>query len=234
MKTALAIRHLHFEDLGTLEPLLRQRGFEVRYLESPTAELAKEDADAADLVVVLGGPIGAFDEATYPFLRHELKFIEKRLAGEKPLLGLCLGAQLMARLLGAAVTPMGHKEIGFGRLTLTEAGKDSVLAPLDKIPVLHWHGDHFALPASAKLLASTGACAEQAFAVGDHLLGLQFHLEASPEHIESWLVGHCCELNQANIDPQKIREDARRYGPLLQKAAHHCIGGWLDRLEAHR
>src|SRR5690606_26075835 len=143
MKTALALRHIHFEDLGTLAPLLRERGFEVRYLDPAVDELSAIDAGSADLVVALGGPLGALDEDVYPFLAAELHLIEQRLASGRPLLGICLGAQLIARALGAAVAPMGHKEIGFGALTLTNHGRESMLAPLAGVPVLHWHGDRF-------------------------------------------------------------------------------------------
>ncbi|MGE3298328.1 MAG: glutamine amidotransferase [Porticoccaceae bacterium] len=231
MKTALALRHIDFEDLGTLEPLLRERGFDVRYLDPTVDDLTAVDAASTDLVVVLGGPIGAFDEAIHPFLAAELRLIEQRLASGRPLLGICLGAQLIARLLGANVAPMGYKEIGFGELTLTDEGRHSVLAPLAGVPVLHWHGDRFDLPAGGTLLASTASCAQQAYMVGDTVLGLQFHLEADAGRIERWLVGHCCELAQAGIDPREVREDARRHGAALAEAARRAIGGWLDRLQ---
>ncbi|WP_144630523.1 glutamine amidotransferase [Bordetella genomosp. 13] len=228
MKTALALRHVHFEDLGTLEPLLRERGYDVRYLDPAVDTLAAVDPASADLLVVLGGPLGALDEAAYPFLAAELHLIERRLASGKPLLGICLGAQLIARLLGAAVSPMELKEIGFGPLTLTAAGRDSPLAPLAGVPVLHWHGDRYALPANATLLASTDRCEQQAYAVGSAVLGLQFHLEADANRIEPWLVGHCCELGQAGVDPRTIREDARRHGAALADAARASITRWLD------
>lgn len=229
MKTALALRHIHFEDLGTLEPLLRARGFEVRYLDPTGDDLSAVDAATSDLLVVLGGPIGAFDETVYPFLSAELSLIAQRLACGRPLLGICLGAQLIARALGAQVAPMGHKEIGFGELTLTDAGRASPLAPLVGVPVLHWHGDRFELPADATLLASTDRCAHQAYAVGDTILGLQFHLEADAGLIERWLVGHSCELAQAGIDPRTVRDDARRYGAALANASRQAIGAWLDK-----
>lgn len=231
MKTALALRHIHFEDLGTLEPLLRERGFNVQYLDPSVEDLSSVNAAEPDLIVALGGPLGAFDEAAYPFLQDELDLIAQRLQSGRPLLGICLGAQLIARLLGAHVGPMGHKEIGFAPLTLTEDGQHSVLSPLADVPVLHWHGDRFELPAGAHLLAKTALCAQQAFAYGHAVLGLQFHLEADASQIERWLVGHCSELGQAGIALHTLRDDARRHGAALAQAARQSIGGWLDQLQ---
>ena len=127
-KTVLALRHLAFEDLGLLAPVLEARGF-TRLLtrDAGVDDLRDVDLDAVDLLVVLGGPIGAYDDALYPYLNDELALIRRRLAARRPLLGICLGAQLMARALGASVRPMAHgrKEIGFAPLTLTDAGRDS-------------------------------------------------------------------------------------------------------------
>ena len=110
-KTALALRHLAFEDLGLIEPLLRERGFEVRYHEAGVDDFAAVDLDAVDLLIALGGPISVEDDANYPWLPDEVALVKRRLDSGRPLLGLCLGAQLMARALGAAVRPMGVKEI---------------------------------------------------------------------------------------------------------------------------
>lgn len=227
MKQVLAIRHVHFEDLGILEPVLEARGYRVRYVEAPTADLASIDAVAPDLIVVLGAPIGAFDEETYPFLVDELDLVSRRLRARRPLLGICLGAQLIARELGAKVKPMGVKEIGFSPLTLTEAGRASPLARLGDTPVLHWHGDQFQNPSGAVRLASTDACEHQAFSVGRHVLALQFHLEADPDRLESWLVGHACELAQAGIDPREIRRQSEDCRQRLRVAAAAVIEEWL-------
>lgn len=233
MKTALALRHVPFEHLGVLQPLLEARGYHVRYVEVGVQPLPAGEIDAADLLVVLGGPIGAYDDETYPFVRDEAEAIARRLVARKPLLGICLGAQLMARALGAAVKPMGVKEIGFSPVTLTPEGAGSPLAPLaDGTPVLHWHGDRYDLPPGARKLASTAVCAEQAFAVGDHALGLQFHLEANLDELEAWLIGHAAELGAAGIDPRTLRAQAPALAERLSQRARDVFTAWLDRAEA--
>lgn len=234
MKTLVAIRHVPFEDLGTLEPLLRRRGYTIHYYDIGVHELWTLDVGKIDLLIVLGGPIGAYDEQTYPFLKDELELISQRLDAQLPLLGICLGAQLMARALGAAVRPMGAKEIGFAPVNLTDAGHHSVLAalPLD-VPVLHWHGDQFDIPSGADGLAYTDICPHQAFALGDHALGLQFHLEADAKRIEQWLVGHAAELMSAGINPCMLRAQAKDYGAVLEAAAEAVFNAWLDGVEKH-
>lgn len=234
MKTAVALRHVHFEDLGILAPFLQQRGYLCRYLDAAVDDLSSVNLADCDLLVVLGGPIGAFDEEAYPFLIAELNLIRQRLESRKPLLGICLGAQLMARALGKRVAPMGVKEIGFSPLTLTPAGAHSVLSALDGVAVLHWHGDQFEVPDEAQLLAGTSICPHQAFAVGDYALGLQFHLEVAPGDLAYWLVGHACELGQAGIDPRVLREQAEHYCTLLAEAACRMMDNWLTQCELSR
>lgn len=232
MKTALVLRHVPFEDLGLLAPLLLQRGYAVHTHDAGVGPLQDGLHPAPDLLVVLGGPIGAFDDAAYPFLADTLALLGERLARCQPVLGVCLGAQLMARALGAGVAPMGHKEIGFAPLALTAEGERSVLAPLaDGTPVLHWHGDQFEIPPGAQGLATTPLCPHQAFAVGTHALGLQFHLEADLSRIEQWLVGHACELAAAGVDLHALRSGAREHGAALARAAEAVFGTWLDGIE---
>lgn len=227
-RTALALRHLAFEDLGLIEPLLHGRGFEVRYHEAGVDDFAAVDLGAVDLLVVLGGPISVEDEDNYPWLVDEVAVIRQRLDSRQPLLGICLGAQLMARALGARVKPMGIKEIGFAPLTLTEAGQATVLAELGSQPVLHWHGDQFALPAGLASLATTPLCPHQAFAPHTRALALQFHPEVDPARIEQWLIGHGDELAAAGIQPQALREAAKQQGPGLAEAFRRLMQRWLD------
>ncbi|MGF6757370.1 glutamine amidotransferase [Paraburkholderia sp. GAS42] len=228
MKQVLAIRHVAFEDLGTFEPAFIEAGYAIEYIDAPTADLQTIDVDAPDVVVILGGPIGAYEDDKYPFLRHEVALIEQRLMAGRALLGICLGAQLIARASGARVYPGERKEIEWGGVSLTEAGKQSMLAPLSAgLPVLHWHGDTFDLPPGAELLASTVSYANQAFSVGPQVLGLQFHIETCARTLERWLVGHAVELAHAGIDIQSLRKDASD----PSAASSVVLRGWLNLIE---
>ena len=228
MPHCTAIRHVAFEDLGLLAPLLTERGFSLRYLEAGIDDIDSTTLTAPDLVVILGGPIGVYEEDLYPFLNGELAAIRARMDAAKPTLGICLGAQLMAKALGARVAPGPQKEIGWAPLALTEAGRASVLHAFETTPVLHWHGDNFELPANAIRLASTSACPNQAFAYGMNLLGLQFHIEVDPARIERWLVGHTVELAKAGIDPRELRRQAATLGRATAEKGKAALAAWLD------
>ena len=227
LKQAAAIRHVPFEDLGTFEPALRQAGYDVHYVEAGLDDLGAAGLDQADLLIVLGGPIGAYEDPSYPFLVDELALLERRLGADRPTLGICLGAQLIARALGGRVYPTGVKEIGWGPLTLSSAGQAGALRHLDGFDVLHWHGDTFDLPDGCELLASTAVCRNQAFARGSNLLALQFHPEVDERGIERWLIGHACELAGAGIDPAALRARTREAAPALRPAGDALIAEWL-------
>jgi len=233
-RQAIAIRHVAFEDLGLLGPILGERGYNVDYVEAAGDDLNAPDIWDADLVIVLGGPIGANEEDAYPFLSTEIARIEERLAAKKATLGLCLGAQLMARALGAAVYPAGGKEIGWAPVSLTAAaaaGPVGHLAP-DLTQVLHWHGDTFDLPEGAERLASTDLCPNQAYSLGANVLALQFHLEVTASGLEHWFVGHAAEIAATpGIDVTSLRRDTETWAPVVAQQGRMCFEDWLTSLE---
>lgn len=196
-KDVIAIRHVAFEDLGLLAPVLAARGFDVRYVEATDGGLAELDPLAPGLMVVLGGPIGVYEGTEYLFLTDELRLIGRRLDADLPLIGICLGAQLMASALGARVYPGENgKELGWAPLELTAAGRNHALDHLapEATSVLHWHGDTFDLPQGAVHLAASARYPNQAFSFGRNALALQFHAEAAGPALERWFVGHALEI----------------------------------------
>lgn len=232
MARALALTHVPFEDLGSLAEELAARKYSVEVVDACTADLRSLDLVDPDLVIVLGGPIGVYETEAYPFLSVELECLRQRLTSGTPTLGICLGAQLMAAALGARVYPGQHgKEIGWAPLT---AGRDISTCPalqellVPGVSVLHWHGDTFDLPRGAAHLAATAAYANQAWSLGERILGLQFHPEVLIANLERWYVGHALELAQAKIDVPRLRSDAVRFGTTLHAAASRFWRRWLD------
>ncbi|AXE38165.1 glutamine amidotransferase [Acidipropionibacterium virtanenii] len=229
MPTAIALRHVHFEDLGVLEPVLRDAGYGVRYVDvaDETEEVPRLDPD---LLIVLGAPVGAEDVARYPWLIAEEELLRRRTGLGAPVLGICLGAQLLALATGGHLVSGGSTEIGYAPVELTEAGLTGPLRHLRGTPVLHWHGDRFTTPPGAELLAGTRIDPDQGFSIGAAVLGLQFHVEADPAHIERWLIGHAHELAAVGVDPDRVRQDARQYGESLTGAARAMMREWLSGL----
>jgi GMP synthase (glutamine-hydrolysing) len=234
VQNAVAIRHVAFEDAGSLEDVLAARGIAIRYLDAGVDDLAL--AKSADLLIVLGGPIGVYEVSRYPFLRQEFAAIEGALRRGVPVLGICLGAQAIAAVLGSRVYPGREKEIGFGLIGLTPEGRASPLNALSesKFWVLHWHGDTFDLPSGATRLAETAITPNQAFAYGPKVLALQFHVELPPRDMEKWLIGHTAELARAGIEPGTLRAENARHGPIVERAGMKMFNDWLDRVGAVR
>lgn len=229
-KTALAVRHVAFEDLGSMVGPLERAGYSIDYWDTSDSDLTAIDPLVADLMVVLGGPIGVYDDALYPIVATEIEILKRRLAADMPTIGICLGAQLMAHALGSRVYPGPQKEIGWSSLTLTSEGRAGPIGHLEDQAVLHWHGDTFDLPAGCDLLASTDLCRNQAFSRGPRILGLQFHAEVRASKFEHWLMGHACELSTATLDPRTLRADARREARKLEEAAERLFEDWLSGL----
>lgn len=232
-RQAAVIRHLHFEDLGSFHAVLAAHGYAITYYDAGMPGPALPQALAPDLLVVLGGPIGAYEEASYPYLSATVAMLAARAAADAPTLGVCLGAQLLARALGAPVYPGQGKEIGWAPLSLTAAGLASPLRHLDgaHTSMLHWHGDTFDLPAGAVLLASTARYANQVFSYGRHLLAFQCHPELEAASFERWLIGHAGEIAATpGLTVAGLRAATREHGAALESAAQRMLDEWLDAL----
>lgn len=226
-KTIYAIQHLAFEDLGSLEDVFYQLGFRVRYFEAGVDDLGPA-LNYEGLTIILGGPIGVYETEDYPFLIDEISGLRQRLKDNQPTIGICLGAQLIAHALGAKVYAGEQKEIGWSELEIKNV-EQNILAPLKDTKVLHWHGDTFDLPENATLLASSAMYPNQAFSIGKNILALQFHLEILEESFEKWLIGHTCEIRNAQLSIQKLRNDNRKYTKRLEDMTSHIMNRFISR-----
>jgi GMP synthase-like glutamine amidotransferase len=184
----VAIQHVPFESPGLIAEVAGRRGIELRQCHPYRGEPLPPENEL-DGLVVMGGPMGAGDTVEHPYLAHEAELIASMVRTGRPVLGVCLGAQLLARALGARIYRGEQAEIGFGTVSLTQAGlEDPVLGSLgvEILPVMHWHQDTFDLPAQALWLARSELFAHQAFRVGKRAYGLQFHLEVDRELARAW------------------------------------------------
>lgn len=231
MKNATAIRHVYFEDLGSWEKPLK-RLYDIRYIEAPSQNISALKNEEIDLLIILGGPVGVYQEQEFPFIKQEIDLLEKRLKLDLPTLGICLGGQMIAKALGANVYPSHIPEVGWQPLILTEAGSESCAKHLasEYTSMFHWHGDTFDLPENALLLASTPNCKNQIFSWGKNVLGFQCHLEVTAERLEYWWVGHAGELIQDKISVNDIRAKSRQFGPKLEVQSLKCLQEWLDKV----
>jgi GMP synthase-like glutamine amidotransferase len=182
------LQHVPFEGLGSIESWLAARGARVHYTRFFDSPLLPDMADL-DLIIVLGGPMSVNDEADLPWLKEEKRFISGAISAGKPVLGICLGAQLIASAVGARVYSGRQKEIGWFDIESTSNRPDLFQFP-KTATVFHWHGETFDLPPGASRLARSAGCENQAFQIGSNVIGLQFHLETTPESAES-IIAHC-------------------------------------------
>ena len=183
-------QHVPFEDIASIGPWLQSRNAELCYTRFYQGEEPPEDLDY-DMLLVMGGPMSVLEEDVYPWLVAEQAHVRRAMEAGKAVLGICLGAQLMAASLGASIRKNTVKEIGWLPLQAVEHGTAAFSFPAE-INVFHWHGETFDMPTGAVRLAATDQCRNQAFQIGERALGLQFHLETTPESALS-MVKHCAD-----------------------------------------
>jgi len=231
---ALVLQHVAVEGPGTLAPYLEARGWQLETVALYAGARPPEDAQGYQAIIVMGGPMGVYDEAEYPFLRDEDRFLRHAMAQDVPLLGICLGSQLLAKALGARVYRNPHKEIGWYSVDLTPAGAaDPLFAGLaSPVPVFQWHGDAFDLPTGAIPLASSPLCAHQAFRYGERVYGLLFHLELTPAIIQTWLEVFQDELLnlRGTIDPEHIVAEIPQRYAAYQQAGSRVFANLVEHL----
>ncbi|MBS0589677.1 MAG: gamma-glutamyl-gamma-aminobutyrate hydrolase family protein [Proteobacteria bacterium] len=234
MSRILVFQHVAAEPLGTLDPLIRRRGHRVKFVNFERQPEAKPRLDRYKGLIVLGGPMNVEDRDRRPHLQTEIEIIREALAQNKPILGICLGAQLLAHALGGNVRRHTTREIGWYDLATTDAGRaDPVLAPLGGVaPVFQWHGYTFSIPEGAAHLARTGHCENQAFRHGSNAYGFQFHIEMDKPLIERWLnlPAYRDELIAAGLgrDAESIRADTHPRIEAMQAMAHDVFNNFLD------
>ena len=231
MKTALVIRHAPHEGLAGYREPIEAAGYAIDTVDVDEPRFASLDFAAPDLLVLLGGPMGVYEQDKHRWIPGEVARIARRLDANRPTLGICFGSQMLAAALGADVFPGAAKEVGFHPLTLAETPAAAPLRQLEGIPVLHWHGDTFDLPDGAVNLASTDICKHQAFSVGAHALAFQFHPEAQVQGFERWLIGHACEIaGVEGISVPQLRADTQGFAPAMEAAGQAVLRAWLKDL----
>ncbi len=206
-KELLVIKHVEQEGPGYIADLFADDGWAVETLHLSGAGAAlPDDLDDIGGIVIMGGPMNVYQEDAYPFLKKEESFIRRALIDEVPVLGICLGAQLIAKTCGARITRSPQKEIGWCTVTKTREGMNDNLfrGNPQRMTVFQWHEDTFDLPGDGVLLAKGRVCTNQAFRVGHNAYGLQFHIEATPEMVEAWM------RDERGIDVARIIRDGKK------------------------
>jgi len=233
----LVFQHVPYEPLGTLDPLLKEAGFRLRYVNFGRNPETRPTLDRYEALIVLGGPMNSDQIEHYPNLVTEVDVIREAVDRDMSVLGICLGAQLLAKALGGTVSRNATREIGWYDVQLTKDGQtDPVLSTFDRRQqVFQWHEDGIGLPPDAVHLASSDASAVQAFRYGEHAYGFQFHLEADESLIERWLTvpdNRATLADEAGrVDPDGIRARTPRSIAALKSLSRETFTRWIDRFE---
>lgn len=233
MTKVWVLQHVNCETLGNITDALQALGIRHEYVRTSKGEpVPKEMGDGAGLIV-MGGPMGVYEQNACPFLADEIRLIEKALSAQKPILGVCLGSQLLAATLGAAVTKGEKKEIGWYQVSLEDSCKTDRLWSGIESPftAYHWHGDIFDLPQGAVSLASSALTRHQAFRYSRNAYGFLFHMEVTPAMIRDMVENFTDELREGKVDGTEILDRTADYLPRLHTIGRLVFQRWTSLVE---
>lgn len=232
MKSALIIRHVPHEGVAGFRQPIEAAGYDVDRIDVADPAFAQLDLSEPDLLIMMGGPMGVYEQEQHPWIACQLRRLAPRLAADQPTLGVCFGAQMIAAALGAEVFAGPVKEVGFHPVQVPHDAKVGFLRHLRDVPVLHWHGDTFTIPEGAELLASSHVYAHQAFRYGRNVLALQFHAEmGEDERFNAWIEQWPEAVVEAGGDEASLRRAHDTHGPVAVAAGRAMIAEWLTTLD---
>lgn len=235
MKSALIIRHVPYEGVAGYRQPIEDAGYHINRIDVADPAFGSLDLRDPDLVIMMGGPMGVYEQDQYPWIPCQLRRLRLRLEADLPTLGVCFGAQMIAAALGAEVYAGPHKEVGFHPISLNGAGASSPLRHIENVPVLHWHGDTFTRPENVELLGSSHLYDYQAFCRGPNLLALQFHAEmGEDERFDAWIEEWPESVIEAGGDEASLRAMHDLHGPAAVAAGRLMVAEWLNGLKGVR
>jgi GMP synthase (glutamine-hydrolysing) len=230
-KTALIIRHVPHEGVAGYRAPIEAAGYEVDRIDVADPAFPSLDLTQHDLLIMMGGPMGVYEQDRHPWITCQLRRLAARLAADLPTLGVCFGAQMIAAALGAEVYPGPVKEVGFHPVRVDASAAQGPLRHIVDVPVLHWHGDTFTLPDGVELLASSHLYNHQAFRRGPNILALQFHAEMGlDERFDAWIEQWPEAVIEAGGDEASLRAAHDAHGPAAVAAGQAMIAEWLEGL----
>lgn len=232
-KRALIIRHVPYEGVAGYREPIEAAGYEVDRVDVSDPAFSALDLCKPDLLIMMGGPMGVYEQDRHPWIGCQLRRLARRLEADRPTLGVCFGAQMIAAALGAHVYPGPVKEVGFHAVRIHDHALDSPLRHIVDVPILHWHGDTFTLPDNVDLLASSHVYEHQAFRRGRNLLALQFHAEMGLDsRFNAWIEEWPESVLEAGGDETSLRAAHDVLGPAAVQAGQAMIAEWLGKLQA--
>ena len=231
-KTALIIRHVPYEGVAGYRAPIEAAGYAVDRIDVSDPAFAALDLREPDLLIMMGGPMGVYEQDRHPWIACQLRRLALRLDADRPTLGVCFGAQMIAAAMGAEVYAGPAHEVGFHPVTVHDHAAAGPLRHLVGAPVLHWHGDTFTLPGDVELLASSHVYDHQAFRRGDTVLALQFHAEMGLDpRFDAWIESGQDAIARAGTSEARLRADHGALGAGAVSAGQAMIAEWLERLD---